>query len=74
MRLKSEIVHKGNIVPIEVEIVEGWLGVIAVVVHFPKNYSGGSDIVPMMDLQADLEEEVRPYEEGTVCKTSLLPK
>ena len=68
MRIKGEVVHKGKIVPVEVEITRNWLDIMGIVVHIPKEYSGTSDLTHMIDFTADLDAQVRSYNVQEVVK------
>ena len=63
-RIKGEVVHKGNIVPVEVEMAEGFLGLNIVMVHIPSEYVHAHDLTHMIYFKSDLVESVRKYVKG----------
>lgn len=69
IKVCGDVWHKGKIVPVEVEVCANWLNQPGIVVHIPKEYSGTSDLVHMIDFTADLDKEVRPV--NSVATRSL---
>ena len=64
MQLKGEVVYRGQIVPVTVEITKGWLGINAVVIHIPPNMPGsGIDYTHIIDFSADESRPMRPYKD-----------
>lgn len=60
VKVCGEVWHKGSIVPVEVEVCANWLNQPGIVVHIPKEYSGTSNLIHMIDFREDLDREVRP--------------
>jgi len=57
VKIKGEVYHNKNLVPVEVEISENWLEQSSNVVHLPKSYVESSNNTHMISFEYDLEEK-----------------
>lgn len=62
-KIKGEVVFRGKVVPVEVDINFNWLGAMGVVINLPESLIHENDIVHLLDFNFNLKEETRPLSE-----------
>lgn len=67
-KLKGEVLFKGKVVPVEIELNFNWLGVMGLKVNLPKSLVHNNDITHIVDFNFELNEEVRDISEEDKIK------
>lgn len=58
-KIKGEVVFRGKVVPVEVDINFNWLGAMGDVVNLPESLVHENDIIHLFDFNFNLKEKTR---------------